>query len=476
MAIRGAFRISGIYAAVGLTWIFASSLAVWFSMPEQPGMASFLEMSKGAAFVLVTALMLLVLLHRWERELDRRGAALSQSNRELGEVNARLTGIMRGSQDLIAAWDRDKRLTAFNPRYQAVCWDFFERNVAVGMSLEEMCGHVADRFQMFSDSWDRTLAGESFVQLQRLDRDGDTCWFETAYGSIPGPGGVPAGGFHIVRDVTDRVRSEDERKSHADKLSKAVETLTEANSELERFAYVASHDLQEPLRTVACFAQLIERDYGASFDDKGKEYLDLVTGSALRMHHLINDLLTYSRTTLNEGRIEMVAVGDTCRGAISNLRETIRASNAEIIVAPLPTVGADSIQLLQVFQNLIGNAIKYRKEGTAPRVEIRAERHEGVWVFSVADNGIGFDPSEQDVFELFRRLHPHSGYAGTGVGLTICKRIVQRLGGRIWVDSAPGIGSTFRFTLPADERSGGWPDAHLSLERTEAAESADRTP
>lgn len=417
-------------------------------MSEPVAMVALLETSKGAAFVLVTAAMLFALLRRWERELERRGTALAHSNLELNEVNTRLTGILRGSQDLIAAWDRDKRLTAFNPRYQAVCWNFFNRDAKLGMSVEELFGHVPDRCRLFSQCWDRTLAGESFVELQSLNQDGDTAWFETSYGSLPGPDGTPMGGFHIVRDVTDRVRTEAERRNHAEKLAKAVETLTEANSELERFAYVASHDLQEPLRTIACFSQLIERDYGAGFDDKGREYLDLVTGSAMRMHHLINDLLTYSRTTLNEGRIEIISAEDACRGAVGNLREAIHASGAEIVVGPLPDVAAESIQLLQVFQNLIGNAIKYRKEGVTPHVEINAERHQDDWVFSIADNGIGFAPAEQDVFELFRRLHPHSGYAGTGVGLTICKRIIQRRGGRIWVDSAPGIGSTFRFTLP----------------------------
>ncbi|MBI3445544.1 MAG: PAS domain-containing protein [Magnetospirillum sp.] len=456
MALRVAWRISGIYAAVGLTWILLSSIAVWVGLSEPPGMAALLEMSKGAAFILVTAAMLFALLQRWERELERRDVALRQSNQELSDLNVRLTGLLRASQDLIAAWDKDKRLTAFNPRYQAVCWNFFNRDIKLGMPIDEIFEHVPDRLRLFSECWDRTLAGESFVQLQSLTQDGSTSWFETSYASLPGPDGQPVGGFHIVRDVTDRVRADDERRNHAEKLSKAVETLTEANSELERFAYVASHDLQEPLRTVACFSQLIERDYGSHFDDKGKEYLDLVTGSAMRMHHLINDLLTYSRTTLTEGRIEAVAVEDACRGAIGNLREAIRASNAEIVVAPLPMVAADSIQLLQVFQNLIGNALKYRKDDQAPRIEIKAEHYQDEWVFSVADNGIGFDPAEQDVFELFRRLHPHSGYAGTGVGLTICKRIIQRQGGRIWVDSAPGIGSTFRFTLPCRTDISAW--------------------
>ncbi len=203
-----------------------------------------------------------------------------------------------------------------------------------------------------------------------------------------------------------------------------------------------------PRTTAACFAQLIERDYGTVLDERGRQYLDLVTSGAIRMHHLINDLLAYSRTTRSEGRIELVSTEAACHSALNNLHEAIESSGAEIAIAPLPEVAADSVMLIQVFQNLIGNAIKYRKDGIAPHVQVTAERQDRQWVFSVSDNGIGFDPSEQDVFELFRRLHPHSGYAGTGVGLTICKRIVNRLGGHIWAESTPGKGSTFRFTLP----------------------------
>jgi signal transduction histidine kinase len=392
-----------------------------------------------------------VLLRRWETELNRRGAALENSNRELSELNARLSGILRGSHDLVAAWDRDKRLTAFNPRYQAVCWNFFECDVKIGMPIEEIFGKAPDRLRLFSECWDRTLAGESFVQIQSLSTGGDTAWFETSYGSLVEADGHPCGGFHIVRDVTDRVKAEESGRIQAEKLARAVETLTEANAELERFAFVASHDLQEPLRTVACFAQLIERDYGPGLDDRGRQYLDLVTGGAIRMHGLINDLLAYSRTSRSDGRIQLVSAIAACQTALGNLREAIESSGAQVIVAPLPDVAADSVMLVQVFQNLIGNAVKYRKDGVPPHIQVTAEQQDGQWHFAVSDNGIGFDPAEQDVFELFRRLHPHAGYAGTGVGLAICKRIITRLGGHIWVESIPGTGSVFRFTLPLTE-------------------------
>lgn len=449
-----AWRITGIYAAVGFSWIVLSSAAIWISVGEPPGVAAFLEMTKGLAFIAVTALLLLFLLRRWETELVRRDRALAAANLELSEVNERLSGLMRASPDLIAAWDRDKRLTAFNPRFQAVCWNYFGVDVRPGMAVEEIFAVDAERCAHFSQCWDRTLGGEAFVLLQSLEQEGEVAWFETSYGAISGPRGRIDGGFHIVRDVTERIRAEGQRRAYAEGLERAVSSLTEANSELERFAFVASHDLQEPLRTITCFAQLVKRDYAPVLDQRGREHLELVSDAAIRMHDLINDLLAYSRSGVNEGATTMISADAACRSALDNLREAITAARAEIIIpAPLPAVVADSIHLVQVFQNLIGNAVKYRSPDTPPRVEIRAERRNALWEFSVADNGIGFNPSEQDVFELFRRLHPHSGYAGTGVGLAICKRLTTRMGGRIWVESRPGAGSTFRFTIPAERPS-----------------------
>ncbi|CAA7627891.1 Signal transduction histidine kinase [Candidatus Terasakiella magnetica] len=428
-------RISIIYTIVGLTWIIVSSTAVWLEIGTTPGRESLLEMIKGSAFILVTAAMLFILLRRWERNLV--------------EMTNRLSGIINSSQDLIAAWDSQKRLTAFNPRYKAVLKEFFNRDIRPGMSIEELFGHVPDRLELFSQCWDRTLAGESFVTLQHLEQNGVPSWFETSYGWVPDADGKPAGGFHIVRDVTARMNTEEAQRHHAKKLAKTVETLTQANSELERFAYVASHDLQEPLRTITCFSQLIERDYGAGFDSRGREYLDLVTTSAKRMHGLINDLIAYARVTANEKPHHTAPIAASCHNAIANLHQAATDCGALIEVGDLPELTADPLQVMQVFQNLIDNAIKYRHPDRPLRIDIKAERQDGFWVITVADNGLGFTPGEQDVFELFRRLRPHQGYAGTGVGLAICKRIIQRHGGRIWVDSTPDQGSVFSFTLPA---------------------------
>jgi len=447
-----AWRISGIYAGIGEAWIFLSSAMVWIQVGEPPTLAAFLELAKGSVFILVTAVMLFVLLRRWEGEIRRRDEDLVRRNRDIAELNGRLSGIMRCSQDLIAAWDKQKRLIAINPRYVEVCLTYFGQIAEPGTAIETLFGAVPEKLSYFSTCWDRTLMGDSFVELQHLDGPDGGGWFETSYGCLTGTKGEVIGGFHIVRDVTEHHTMNQERHAHAERLARAVETLTIANSELERLAYVASHDLQEPLRTITAFTQLIGRDYGPLLDAKGRDYLGLVTSSAIRMHELIRDLLAYSRMTAISEPRHPIQAEVICRDAIANLHEAIATTGAEIAVSPLPEVQADGIQLMQVFQNLIGNALKFRRPDILPRIEIAARRHGPDWQFTVRDNGIGFDPAEQDVFELFRRLRPHEGYPGTGVGLAISKRIIQQHGGRIWVDSSPEAGSAFHFTLPPASR------------------------
>ncbi|CCG42243.1 sensor histidine kinase [Magnetospirillum molischianum] len=243
-----------------------------------------------------------------------------------------------------------------------------------------------------------------------------------------------------------------EQESNAAAMQAVIDRLTVMNTELERYAFVAAHDLREPLRSVTSFAQLLERHLGDELDQTGRDYLRFVVDGARRMHDLIGGLLAYSYISSNVGPPTWVSSDAACRAAIENLDLIIRESRAEIVIADLPMVRADELPLLQLFQNLIGNAVKFRSAGRPLRVEISARRGVGEWEFSVADNGIGFDPAEQDVFELFRRVRPHDGPGGSGVGLAICKRIVQTLGGRIAVESRSGKGSVFTFTLPSPEQ------------------------
>jgi signal transduction histidine kinase len=226
--------------------------------------------------------------------------------------------------------------------------------------------------------------------------------------------------------------------------------LQRSNAELEQFAYVASHDLQEPLRMVSSFMQLFDQEYGSGLDETGKQYVHFAVDGAKRMQQMVSDLLTYSRAGSRNREPSPVDCGEVLAQAVANLRLSIEESGARMRVAPLPVVAGDRSQLLQLFQNLLGNAIKFA--GTeAPVVEVGASLQGSDWVFHVNDNGIGIDPKHAErIFDIFQRLHPRSKYSGSGIGLAVCKKIVELHGGRIWVESRLGQGAKFFFTIPAE--------------------------
>ena len=232
-------------------------------------------------------------------------------------------------------------------------------------------------------------------------------------------------------------------------LRKQAEELERSNRELEQFAYVASHDLQEPLRMVSSYVQLLARRYEGQLDKDADEFIEFAVDGAHRMQTLINDILTYSRVTTQAQPLDKVSCRERLEEAKRSLTASIEESLAEVTSDPLPEVMADGSQLAQVFQNLIGNAIKFRGD-EAPRVHVGAERSDGVWMISVSDNGIGMDPQYAErIFGVFQRLHTRRDYPGTGIGLALCKKIVERHGGKIWVESKKSGGSTFYFTMPA---------------------------
>ncbi len=233
------------------------------------------------------------------------------------------------------------------------------------------------------------------------------------------------------------------------KLDRQAQELLRSNAELEQFAYVASHDLQEPLRMITGYTQLLLKRYRGQLDANAQEYIGFAVDGAKRMQGLIQDLLAYSRVATRGEEFTDCAVAEVLDGALASLRAAIEESGATISHDPLPTVQADQRQMGQLLQNLIGNALKYRN-GQAPRVHIGCQRDNGAWRFAVRDNGIGIDPQYADkIFVIFQRLHTREEYEGTGIGLAVCKKIVERHGGKIWLESEVGKGANFYFSIPA---------------------------
>ncbi|WP_226004034.1 PAS domain-containing sensor histidine kinase [Natrinema salinisoli] len=240
-----------------------------------------------------------------------------------------------------------------------------------------------------------------------------------------------------------------ERQGYERRLNETVAELEASNERLEQFAYAASHDLQEPLRMVSSYLRLIEDRYAEDLDADGREFIDYAVDGAQRMREMIDGLLEFSRIDSQGDPFEPVDLDAVLEDVLTDLQMMIDQSDAEIAVDPLPEIRGDASQLRQLFQNLLSNAIEYSGDGS-PRVRVAAERTGGEWEISVADDGIGIDPDDQDrVFQVFQRLHSREEYDGTGIGLAICRRIVERHGGRIRVDSEPGEGTTFTFTIPA---------------------------
>jgi chemotaxis family two-component system sensor kinase Cph1 len=239
----------------------------------------------------------------------------------------------------------------------------------------------------------------------------------------------------------------------AEELALLAQDLERSNSELKKFAYVASHDLQEPLNQVANFVQLLEMRYDDELDDDGKEFIHFAVEGVSLMQTLIDDVLAYSKVDLKGIEWELTDLQGSLALALGNLRGQIGETGALITHDPLPTIVADGTQLMQLFQNLIGNAIKFRKPGETPQIHIGVQRREEDWLFFVRDNGIGLDPQfAERIFVIFQRLHTRDEYHGSGMGLAICKKIVECHRGRIWVESGLGNGATFYFTIPVGGR------------------------
>jgi PAS domain S-box-containing protein len=386
------------------------------------------------AACLTGGLLVSRLLHR---QLEA-GAALKASEKRY----RRLHETMR---DAFVQLDMSGRIVDLNPAYQEM----------VGHAQKQLLGMV--EAELTPARWHAVQADIIKTQVLRLGRsdvyekeyihaDGHVFPVELRIFLIRDDAHDPIGMWAIVRDITERRQSELARE-------KAITALQQSNEDLKQFAYVASHDLQEPLRMVASYTQLLAERYGNQLDEKAHKFIHYAVDGASRMQALIRDLLAFSRVETHVQAFKMVDAQSALGVAVANLKTMIDETGALVITDDLPGVHADESQLAQVFQNLIHNAIKFQDKSHPPRINISAHPRPGCWCFSVQDNGIGIDSKySEKIFLVFQRLHTRLEYPGTGIGLALCKRIVDRHGGKIWFESCLGQGTTFYFTIPDKER------------------------
>jgi PAS domain S-box-containing protein len=361
---------------------------------------------------------------------------------ELWETRTYLENLITYANAPIIVWDPELRITRFNQAFEHV----------TGRKADEVIGHHIDLLfpeETKDESLEKiqqTLTGERWetTEIPILHRDGSVrtvLWNSATI--FNDETGAPVSTIAQGQDITGRKATEEALKEYAINLKRS-------NEDLERFAYVSSHDLQEPLRNVVIFTQLLERKYGGQMGEEADEYLRFVVDAGKRMQALISDLLAYSRITTRASSLVRTDSESVLQETLAALKPRIDRCHVQVTIDPLPPAITDATQLGQVFQNLISNAIKFRKQDVMPEVHISARRLDGMVQFSVQDNGIGIDPQYFDkIFVIFQRLHRYEEFEGTGIGLALCKRIIERHGGRIWVESGVGKGSTFFFTLPA---------------------------
>jgi PAS domain S-box-containing protein len=365
------------------------------------------------------------------------------AEKHLAQMEGKYRGLLEAAPDAMVVVNQAGEIVLLN--LQAEKQFGYRRNELLGQKVKNIIPEgfaerlVADGLRSAEDALAQQIG--TGIELLGRRKDGSEFPIELMLSPLTGTDGILV--TAAVRDITTR------KKGAADLLQK-VEELKRSNDELGQFAYIASHDLQEPLRMVASYTQLLSRRYKGKLDSDADEFIAFAVDGASRMQRLIQDLLAFSRVGSKGKDLSETSSEATLRAAMHNLKGALDESGAVVTQDPLPSVLADEMQLTQLFQNLIGNAIKYHAPGVVPAVHVSAVRSDAdqPWTFAIKDNGLGIDPQYFDkIFGMFQRLHKRDEFAGTGIGLAICKKIVERHGGTIWVESEPGHGSTFFFTL-----------------------------
>ncbi|HEX4123867.1 MAG TPA: PAS domain S-box protein [Tepidisphaeraceae bacterium] len=354
-------------------------------------------------------------------------------------AQAHLAAIIESSDDAIISKTLDGIILSWNRGAERIFG--YTPGEAIGRSVSMLV--PADRKDEETHILDRIRRGERVEHFEtvRLAKAGRCVEVSLTISPVRDASGQIIGISKIARDITSRKNDEQRFRNQAAEL-------TRSNDELDRFASIASHDLLEPLRTVATFTEFLQWKIGADLDAEGAEYFRFMVEGVERMQALLNDLLAYARISSRARPVTLVDCNQVVEKAMENLLAAIHSKQAQIAVEPLPKVPADASQLGQVFQNLISNALKFCTQ-QQPRIRISALQSESEWVFAIEDNGIGIAEKHfRRIFDIFQRLHTAEEYPGTGVGLSICKKIIDRHHGRMWLESIPGDGSTFFFSIP----------------------------
>lgn len=439
-------KIIALYLTSGILWILISDRS--FEYLEIGNNSNLFQTIKGIGFILVSGLVFWYMLHKYEIRNEKYLARLKNITEDLRHSNDRYTVVTKATNNII--WD----------------FDFKKNQVIWGEALTRLLGYqkrvnhsnwwsekihaedrerVSKKFGEFIKSSEKEIWSDEY---RIITESGETKYmFDRGY-LLFNKKGKPIRMIGSMEDITERKKYENHLEELNFQINKRVEELAISNAELEQFAYVASHDLQEPLRMVTRFLSEIERKYEEKLDKKGKEYIHFAVDGAQRMRILILDLLEYSKVGKFDQKIEEINMNILLEEIAHYNEISLKENDATLIWNKLPIISNRKTPIQIVFQNLIGNAIKYHEPGKPTKIEISHTDLGSKWQFCVSDNGIGINPMFfEKIFVIFQRLHPKQEYSGTGIGLAICKKIIEAQGGKIWIKSEEGKGSQFYFTV-----------------------------